>query len=125
MRLIDADALFDFLTEQLERETGAYSKGRNVGLNIARSFLPDENSVPTIDPPPNDPLTLEELREMDGEPVYVRYPDSYGEWGLVEILHDDHIGIRFRDGLVDIGGKYGLLSRGAGIYRRRPEEGMT
>lgn len=26
------------------------------------------------DPPPNDPLTLEELREMDGEPVWIESP---------------------------------------------------
>lgn len=28
------------------------------------------SSIPTIAPPPNDPLTLEQLREMDGEPVW-------------------------------------------------------
>ena len=65
MRLIDADALFDFLTNQLEKEVGFYSKGRNAGLNIARSALHDETSTPTIAPPPNDPLTLEELMQID------------------------------------------------------------
>lgn len=70
MRLIDADTLYEFLTEQREKETGAYSKGRNVGLNIARSALHDKTITPTIAPPPNLALTLDELLEMDGEPVY-------------------------------------------------------
>ena len=74
MRLIDADALFDFLTDQLEEEVGFYSKGRNAGLNIARSALHDTTSTPTIVPLPNAPLTLEELRGMDGEPVWVDFP---------------------------------------------------
>ena len=26
---------------------------------------------------PNEPLTLEELREMDGEPVYMTFPSAY------------------------------------------------
>lgn len=69
MRPIDADALFDFLTEQLDKETGAYSKGRNAGINIARSALHDKAITPTIAPPPNDFLTQEKIREMDGEEI--------------------------------------------------------
>lgn len=35
---------------------------------------------------PNEPLTLEELREMDGEPVWVTHKDgSGGRWGIVNI----------------------------------------
>lgn len=76
MRLIDADALYSFLTEQIDKETGAYSKGRNAGLNIARSALHDKTITPTIATPQNDPLTLEELREMDGEPVWFQTVDN-------------------------------------------------
>ena len=36
---------------------------------------------------PNEPLTLEELREMDGEPVYMTFPsdtgNQCGHWALV------------------------------------------
>lgn len=32
--------------------------------------------TPTLTPP-NEPLTLEELREMDGEPVYLIVDDQY------------------------------------------------
>lgn len=35
--------------------------------------------------PPNEPLTLEQLREMDGEPVWVQTPGipQYGRWVIV------------------------------------------
>ena len=45
-----------------------------------------------------EPLTLEELRKMDGEPVWVQSPGvpEYGRWAIVEgvgenclFLHDD------------------------------------
>ena len=70
MRLIDSEAAYQFLTDQLVKETGAFSKGVNKGLNIARSSLRNEQITPTLTQP-NEPLTLEELREMDGEPAYV------------------------------------------------------
>ena len=36
--------------------------------------------------PPNEPLTLDELREMDGEPVWIANSDAleYGRWGIVD-----------------------------------------
>ena len=46
----------------------------------------------------NEPLTLDELRTMDGEPVWVQSPGvpEYGRWAIVEgvgenclFLHDD------------------------------------
>ena len=46
----------------------------------------------------NEPLTLDELRRMDGEPVWVQSPGvpEYGRWAIVEgvgenclFLHDD------------------------------------
>ena len=46
----------------------------------------------------NAPLTLDELRKMDGEPVWVQSPGvpEYGRWAIVEgvgenclFLHDD------------------------------------
>ena len=39
--------------------------------------------------PPNEPLTLEELREMDGEPVYLIVDDQYEPlkmWALIEVV---------------------------------------
>ena len=49
MRLTDTERAFEFLTEQLVKETGAFSKGVNKGLNIARSALRNVDAIPTID----------------------------------------------------------------------------
>lgn len=71
--------------------------------------------------PLNDPLTLNELRKMDGDPVYVRYLDGAGEWGLVETYGCEYAEIRFRNGSATVGGRHGLFSRGAEIYRCKTE----
>lgn len=66
----------------------------------------------------NAPLTLGELREMDGEPVWVQSPGipEYGRWAIVEgvgenslFLHDDFTCHDY--------GKTWLA------YRQKPEEG--
>ena len=65
----------------------------------------------------NEPLTLDELRQMDGEPVWVQSPGvpEYGRWAIVEgvgenclFLHDDFTCHDY--------GKTWLA------YRRKPEE---
>lgn len=49
MRLIDADRLIKLLKEQKVKETGAYTKGINSGLNVAKCIIND-NTVqsPTV-----------------------------------------------------------------------------
>ena len=54
-RPIDADQAFRLLTDQLEKETGAYRKGRNAGLNVARSMMNNAQALQT--------LTLNTLRD--------------------------------------------------------------
>ena len=126
-RAIDSEAAYRFLSEQLVKETGAFSKGVNKGLNIARSAMRNPDAIPTLtlpnetppcyqpdgdgcayqcydgddEPidkckecplcysdkqrhhaPPNEPLTLDELREMDGEPVWV---EEVEHWALIDI----------------------------------------
>ena len=109
---------------------------------IAREYLTDPYHVisavavldktPTLTPP-NELLTLEQLREMDGEPVYL-VAQRYGisEWnilnGMDEIVlaYDDPVvgmkavipGIKFINGRVLGVGSYGedWLA-----YRRPPE----
>lgn len=81
--------------------------------------------------PPNDPLTLEELREMAGEPVFVSVSRNWRDsgisdgWRLVRFhksddrvrccIYDTHSGVNF------------CAEQDYGIswwaYRRRPEEG--
>lgn len=47
--LIDASALFEFLKEQREKETGSYSKGRNNGINVAIGAIRNKQICPTVD----------------------------------------------------------------------------
>lgn len=72
-RVIDSEVAYRFLSEQLVKETRAFSKGVNKGLNIARSAMRNPDAIPTLTPP-NEPLPLEQLREMDVEKVW------RGEW---------------------------------------------
>ena len=67
-----------------------------------------------------EPLTLDELREIDGEPVWVQSPGvpEYGRWAIVEgvgenclFLHDDFTCHNY--------GKTWLA------YRQKPEEGAV
>lgn len=59
MRLIDGDKLFEFLSDQPVKEVGAFSKGVNKGLNIARSAIRNVDVVKPI-----DPETLQIVREL-------------------------------------------------------------
>lgn len=79
----------------------------------------------TIAPPSNDPLTLEELREMDGDKIYVHYIDGFyadedGEYfGKFEQLVRECNGKLTACELpLEYYGKTWLA------YRRKPEEGM-
>lgn len=68
----------------------------------------------------NAPLTLDELRKMDGEPVWVEFQDgSGGCWGLVHITVFNHI--VFANGLFCTIGKpyYGKTWL---PYREKPKE---
>ena len=60
--------------------------------------------------PPNEPLTLEQLREMDGEPVWF---DTIKRWGIVKVC---------RDGVFVLT-KSGEFEVGRCKYYRRPPEG--
>lgn len=63
----------------------------------------------------NEPLTLEELREMDGEPVWLRI--AGGVWGLVD-TDDDVVWL-------DRGGSVGIRALSGKAYRRKPKEENT
>ena len=71
---------------------------------------------------PNEPLTLEQLREMDGEPVWIANPDAleYGRWGIVDGVYqaeDDQVLMLRGDYSCHYYGKTWLA------YRRPPEGG--
>lgn len=75
--------------------------------------------LPTLTPP-NEPLTLEQLREMDGEPVWVEDVKHWalidiekgGQWDGVPFAVWAENGVKFN---------YNVESRGLHCYRRPPE----
>ena len=82
----------------------------------------------TVGPPPNDPLGLEELREMDGEPVWIVEHPDWGQWELsanaedyVQDRREEFYGMKHDDP----DGKFGLHLLGWLAYRRRTEEGTA
>lgn len=82
------------------------------------AIIDEIDDAPTITMPPNDPLTLEELREMDGEPVciYNRYNGLY-RWKVVH--HAIAEGVFFTDGTMHRTSECGDAWL---AYRRKPEE---
>lgn len=65
-RAIDSEAAYQFLTDKLVKESGAFSKGVNKGLNIARSAMRNPDAIPTLTPP-NEPLTCAGCYYLDGQ----------------------------------------------------------
>ena len=46
---IERENAYKLISEQKEKETGMYSKGRNTGLNIAKSIIHDKERCPSVD----------------------------------------------------------------------------
>lgn len=78
--------------------------------------------------PENEPLTLDELRQMDGEPVWIVAHPDWGHWELSEYAEDyledrdeDFYGMAMPPAIPDPMGRYGLHMLGWLAYRRKPE----
>lgn len=115
MRPIDADACPELFDAEFKKTKRLILAGEKHLDNLAEGFMEANNVIslmPTIAPPPNDPLTLEELREMDGEPVW---NDTIKKYALVDAGWLDGIGRT-----INSNGKYRLLDDR--YYRRKPEE---
>ena len=81
-------------------------------------LTPEE--IMALIPLPNDPLTLEELRGMDGEPVWITKMDgSGGVWMLVDTEYELCREAHGEMAVFENCGKTWLA------YRRRPEEGTA
>jgi hypothetical protein len=90
-------------------------------VQIGEVFLDKVLSMPTLTPP-NEPLTLEELRKMDGEPAWwddgegscwgIISVDSAGMWGGIPFLRGRWRQVNF---------EYNIEERKMRIYRRPPE----
>lgn len=103
-RMIDADKLID----DYNKSDGTISDLMELILDAAEEA-----------PPPNDPLTLDELREMDGMPVWIE-EGSCAHYVLITdvldvalwaICREDESKMLFKD--------YGKTWT---AYRRKPEE---
>ena len=111
MRPIDADGLEIDMAEEVFDGDGGYK--------IFGYSKRQIDAAPTIAPQPNDPLTLEELRGMDGEPVWVH--NGYNGWCTCRVVDRmDADSIFFTDGTVRL---LKMCGNGWSAYRRRPEEG--
>lgn len=113
---IDRDQLLDFI--KFDEKVIAPEK------HTAKDIVMMIQTAPTIAPPPNDPLTLEQLLEMDGEPVWVvnspaKRTDGFNdEWAIVSTRRNDaeSVGTIYHfENYED----YWLA------YRRKPEEGTA
>lgn len=103
MGAIDSDALKEYIkkTDLTAVERGA--------------LLQAISNMPTLTPP-NEPLTLDELREMDGEPVWVT---PLGFWALVIAKPGKRVQLISNDGETVWADKE--IELVGPIYRRPPE----
>lgn len=133
MRLIDKDALLESLKD-LEASGGSkmYRKALDDALHYFFPKIIEDQQI--FDFPPNGPLTLKELLEMDREPVYciTDYEITVnGEKG--HRLHTEEWGIVTGTDLGDQGFVAGTActhylehyGKTWLAYRRKPEEGRT
>ena len=105
-RMIDADRLLRELTALSHGQVWPGWTYDGIRLLIERQ--------PTLTQP-NEPLTLEQLREMDGEPVWVNDEKTYA---ILQVWDDDNIDAIFSKPRGYIHAKDAI---GMKIYRRPPE----
>lgn len=80
-RLWQPKDLIDDLQLMIDEEPDSYLNGRLSTLCSARDYLKSFFGIE------QEPLAIEELREMDGEPAYfVSLHDSFSGWGIIRIV---------------------------------------
>ena len=120
MRPIDGDALLEKLNRKKAGPANQkYTDGFNDCLMRVRSMV---HSAPTLTPQ-NEPLTMDELLKMDGEPIWVKclkpsqYADPPVRWRIFEKSITGNFGVW--------NGDCALIERTYGVdwmaYRRPPE----
>lgn len=83
MRPIDADALEEIVQTDLRSNPHEDRRARAIHQAEYIHFLDIIRRAPTITPPPNDPLTPEQLRYMSGEPVWITGEKFHPRWDLI------------------------------------------
>lgn len=122
MRLIDADEA-KAVVRRLEKKVPWSTRSVLLLLDATPTI-----TQPAITPRPNDPLTLEELREMDGEPVWlhtfsaVQKKTKISQWAILECSSNANA-IFLRAGVNSRLTKW-FCNYGTTwlAYRRKPEE---
>ena len=100
-------------------ESGEYFWGGVDSVEERNNLEVTPVDMPTLTPP-NEPLTIEQLRQMDGEPVWV---EEVKHWALIDIEKGGRWdGIPFAV-WAENGAKftYNVKSRDLHCYRRPPE----
>lgn len=136
-RAIDADELLAFLysesagtDEQLSdwiEECGlsdaeVIDRAKKLCWTVIEGFINVIKTAPTLTPP-NEPLTMEELWKMDGEPVYMTFPsdtgNQCGHWALVGTQRWGAVSLIYGCGWSSY--ESAVETLGAKFYRRPPE----
>ena len=119
-RAIDAEKYMELLKKQYLHNK---SMGNSQAARAWQGAMQLLYDMPTL-APQNEPLTLDELRKMDGEPVYIVFlPDADGEklqfWALVSVDEWDDVYLANKDEWAFNYEEF--LEDVEGIYRRPPE----
>ena len=112
-RAIEANALQELCNRRIQ-DTWNSGVAPVSWAEAYADFKDDIDSMPTLTPP-NEALTLEQLREMDGQPVWV---DDEKIWALLQVWDDDNIDVVFP---MPRGCFHAKSVLGKKIYRRPPE----
>lgn len=130
MRLIDADELYARLMNRYlmhNMKDDRLDMAARAAIGSCMEAV-DRSKTITITPPPNDPLTISQLRKMDGEPVWISPAKENGKvparWMLVSGYNQNKDIYLFAPSC-NITQGYDGKSYGKTwlAYRRRPEEG--
>ena len=104
-RMIDASRFGEIL-EQWKKD--CLEDNDIQGADIISDVILQLDDMPTLTQP-NEPMTLEQLREMDGEPVWF---DTIKRWGIVKVNREG-IFVVTKSGEYEFGR--------CKVYRRPPE----
>ena len=121
---IDIQYLFDFIREHYgKRGVDSSLLCERVDAEACRMGAAALRALDAQENP--EPLTLEELRQMNGEPVWIVEHPDWGHWELAEDAEDylmdrdeDFYGMKHNDPL----GRFGLHVLGWLAYRHKPKE---
>lgn len=121
-RIIDIQTVVEEIQSSLDIPSySEHDKGFDDGLKYVLGLIEE---APTLTPP-KEPLTLEQLLKMDGQPVYVVFrPDNSGDkpqfWALVS-ADKQHDEVYLLDSMGGAGSYDEIWANLEAIYRRPPE----